>query len=157
MSLNQILLIGNAGRDAELRYTQSGRAVANFSIAVSRRWQVNNEWQEETEWFNVAVWGNYAENIANSIKRGNKVFVEGRLQSREYTNQAGVTRTSLDVNAYKVLNLSPREDGEQSNGYSQSGGYLEQAAQPAASGGYGGAPVEAQASSDPQDLEDLPW
>ena len=57
MSLNQILLIGNAGRDAELRYTASGRAVAGFSIAVNRRWMSNNEWQEETEWFNVSVWG----------------------------------------------------------------------------------------------------
>ena len=56
MSLNQILLIGNAGRDAELRYTANGRAVANFSIAVNRRWMSNNEWQEETEWFNVSVW-----------------------------------------------------------------------------------------------------
>ena len=88
---------------------------------------VNNEWQEETEWFNVAVWGDHAERIANSVHKGDKVFVEGRLSSREYTNQAGLTRTNLEVNAYKVLNLSPREEGEQSNGYAEQ-------AQPVASG-----------------------
>ena len=141
MSLNQILLIGNAGRDAELRYTQNGRAVCNFSLAVNRSWQVNNEWQEETEWFNVAVWGDHAERI--NVSKGNKVFVEGRLQSREYTNQAGVTRTSLDVNAYKVMNLSPREEGEQA----QSNGYAEQ------SSGYAAQP----APEEQQELEDLPW
>ena len=103
MSLNQILLIGNAGRDAELRYTANGRAVANFSIAVNRRWMSNNEWQEETEWFNVSVWGQQAENIANRVRRGARVFVDGRLSTREWTNQSGVTRTSLDVNAFRVI------------------------------------------------------
>ena len=77
MSLNLILLIGNAGRDAELRYTANGRAVASFSMAVNRRYQVNNEWQEETEWFNVSVWGQQAENVANSVRRGAKSVHRG--------------------------------------------------------------------------------
>ena len=66
----------------------------------------NNEWQEETEWFNVSVWGQQAENIANRVRRGSRVFVDGRLSTREWTNQSGVTRTSLEVNAYRVINLS---------------------------------------------------
>lgn len=167
MSLNLILLIGNAGRDAELRYTATGRSVANFSMAVNRRWQVNNEWQEETEWFNVAAWGQQAENVANSVRRGARVFVEGRLSTREWTNQSGVTRTSLDVNAFRVINLTRREEDGEEGGYgayppaqqpseqSQGGGYSQaptQQAAPAydAGGGY-------EPSPEGDDLEDLPW
>ena len=98
MSLNQILLIGNAGRDAELRYTANGRAVTGFSMAVNRRYQVNNEWQEETEWFNVSVWGQQAENVAIGYDAGQGSSLMVRLATREWTNQAGITRTSLEVN-----------------------------------------------------------
>ncbi len=165
MSLNLILLIGNAGRDAELRFTATGRQVANFSLAVNRSYQVNGEWQEETEWFNVASWGQQAESVANSVRRGSRVFVEGRLSSREWTNQAGVTRTSLEVNAFRVINLSRREEGEE-GGYGsyppppggeqpQSGGGAQQAASPSA-GGYAPAP-DFEPASDGDDLEDLPW
>ena len=119
MTLNQILLIGNAGRDAEMRYTPSGTAVTNFSIAVSRRYQVRDEWQEETEWFNVSAWDRQAEIVAERVKRGTRVFVDGRLSTREYTAGNGETRVSLDVNANRVIVLTPREtDGEGSyNGY----------------------------------------
>ena len=165
MSLNLILLIGNAGRDAELRYTASGRAVTNFSMAVNRRYQVNNEWQEETEWFNVATWGQQAENVANSVRRGARVFVEGRLSTREWTNQAGVARTSLEVNAFRVINLTGREEGEE-------GGYGSYPPAPETAQSYGGtqSPRPAQAApsgqqagggydqpTDGEDLEDLPW
>ena len=118
MNLNQILLIGNAGRDAEMRFTQNGSPVTNFSMAVNRRYQANGEWQEETEWFGISVWGDAAERVADlqnrGVRRGDSVFVDGRLSTREYTNQQGVTRTSLDVNAFRVINLTPREqEGEQ--------------------------------------------
>ena len=165
MSLNLILLIGNAGRDAELRYTSSGRAVAGFSMAVNRNYQVDGEWREETEWFNVSSWGQQAENVANSVRRGSRVFVEGRLSTREYTTQAGLSRTSLDVNAFRVINLSAREDGGE-GGYgtyppaseaqsAQGGGYNQQGAQPAQpghvpDGGFDQGP-------EGEDLEDLPW
>jgi single-strand DNA-binding protein len=172
MSLNLILLIGNAGRDAELRYTATGRAVASFSMAVSRSYQVNNEWQQETEWFNISVWGQQAENVASRVKRGAKVFAEGRLSTREYTNQAGITRTSLDVNAFRVVNLAGREDGEE-GGYGsyppatqegqqpQGGGYSPAPQQPTtpatpATTGYGGGGGYEQ-PSEGDDLEDLPW
>ena len=113
MTLNLLLLIGNTGRDAELRYTSNGRAVCNFSMAVNRRWQVNEEWQEETEWFNVAVWGQQAENVANKVRRGDRVFVEGRLSSREYEASSGAVRHSLEVNAFRVINLTKKEgEGE---------------------------------------------
>ena len=165
MSLNLILLIGNAGRDAELRFTATGRQVANFSLAVNRNYQVNGEWQEETEWFNVATWGQQAENVANSVRRGSRVFVEGRLSSREWTNQAGVTRTSLEVNAFRVINLTRREDGEEggygsyppSPGGEQSpGGGTGQQPSPSPAPDYSPA-GDFEPPADGDDLEDLPW
>lgn len=161
MSLNQILLIGNAGRDAELRYTANGRAVANFSIAVNRRWMSNNEWQEETEWFNVSVWGQQAENIANRVRRGARVFVDGRLSTREWTNQSGVTRTSLEVNAYRVINLSGREEGEE-GGYGSYPPSAQEGQQPQAAPQQAASPGSANGGEYDQppegdDLEDLPW
>ena len=164
MSLNLILLIGNAGRDAELRYTSTGRAVAGFSIAVNRRYQVDGEWRDDTEWFNVSSWGQQAESVANSVRRGSRVFVEGRLSTREWTNQAGLTRTNLEVNAFRVINLSGRGEGEDGDFGSyppaaesqqaQGGGYSQpqsESASPnsASESGYN--------SSGGEDLEDLPW
>ena len=167
MSLNLILLIGNAGRDAELRYTASGRAVASFSIAVNRNYQVNGEWREETEWFNVSSWGQQAESVANSIRRGSRVFVEGRLSTREYTTQAGLSRTSLDVNAFRVINLTGRDEGGE-GGYGayppsseaqqpQGGGQSQQGSQPAAPVSGYGADSGFDQTTDGEDLEELPW
>ncbi len=165
MSLNLILLIGNAGRDAELRYTANGRAVAGFSMAVNRNYQVNGEWREETEWFNVSSWGQQAESVANSIRRGSRVFVEGRLSTREFTTQAGLTRTSLDVNAFRVINLTGREEGGE-GGYgtyppapdaqqAQGGGYSQQAPQAAPPGNVPDSGFDQ--ATEGEDLEELPW
>ena len=166
MSLNLILLIGNAGRDAELRYTASGRAVAGFSIAVNRNYQVNGEWREETEWFNVSSWGQQAESVANSVRRGSRVFVEGRLSTREYTTQAGLSRTSLDVNAFRVINLTGRDEGGE-GGYgsyppspeaqqAQSGAHSQQGS-PSAAPGSGYADSGFDQATEGEDLEELPW
>jgi len=115
MTLNQILLIGNAGRDAELRYTPSGTAVANFSLAVNRRYQSRNEMREETEWFNVSAWDRQAETVSNLVRRGQRVFVDGRLSTRQYISNSGESRISLDVNANRVLVLSPRDSDPDAN------------------------------------------
>ena len=165
MSLNQILLIGNAGRDAELRYTQNGVAVANFSIAVTRRYQSRDEMREDTEWFNVSAWDRQAENVSDRVKRGNRVFVDGRLSTREYTSGNGETRTSLDVNANRVLVLSPRENGsenanresprrqgdEQKSATNSNGHAASEYASAAT------APQQSSEYDDPNDLENLPW
>lgn len=164
MSLNLILLIGNAGRDAELRYTSTGRAVAGFSMAVNRRYQVDGEWRDDTEWFNISSWGQQAESVANSIRRGSRVFVEGRLSTREWTNQAGITRTSLEVNAFRVINLSGRSEDEDGD----FGAYPpSNEGRPAQSGGYQSPSPSGPSSPDSdagydqtgssEDLEDLPW
>ena len=166
MSLNLILLIGNSGRDAELRYTANGRAVASFSMAVNRNYQVDGEWRSDTEWFNISSWGQQAENVANNVRRGARVFVEGRLSTREYTTQAGLSRTSLDVNAFRVINLAGRDE-EGDGGYGAyppapeaqqapaGGGHSQSPPQPTSSG-YGAAGGTDQ-GAEGEDLEDLPW
>tara|TARA_Y100000588_G_C14044562_1_gene834354 strand:+ start:249 stop:707 length:459 start_codon:yes stop_codon:yes gene_type:complete len=121
LSLNQILLIGRAGRDPELRYMEDGSPVTNFSLAVnSNRPDPTNqgEWIEDTEWFNVSVWGRQAESTNQYLTKGRKIFVEGRLFSREYTNAAGETRQSLEVRAFRVIVLDRREsESGDSNDY----------------------------------------
>lgn len=165
MTLNQILLIGNAGRDAELRYTQNGTAVANFSMAVNRRYQVREEMREDTEWFNISAWERQAEFVAERVKRGTRVFVDGRLSTREYTAGNGETRISLDVNANRVIALSPREGGENhsadypkgdderqpANAYGSNGHVTSEYA-PSVATGHSTAQTE---STD--ELENLPW
>ncbi len=148
MTLNQVLLIGNAGRDAQLRTTQSGTQVANFSLAVNRSRQIDGEWQTETEWFNVSAWGRSAEYVAERVKKGSKVFVSGRLSSRSYIADNGETRFSMEVSAFKVMPLDRVSDATDSNGAASQGGSFRQddPAPPAASFESGGANVE-----------DLPW
>jgi single-strand DNA-binding protein len=115
MSLCKMMLIGNLGRDPEMRYTPSGRPVTQFTIAVNRNTKnQSGEWVEETEWFRITAWGNLAERTAENLRKGNKVYVEGRFQSREWEGQDGQKRTALEVTADNVLSLErrPREGGE---------------------------------------------
>ncbi|MEM2786561.1 MAG: single-stranded DNA-binding protein [Candidatus Nitrosotenuis sp.] len=100
MSFSKIILIGNLGRDPELRYTPQGTAVCNFSVAVNERWQDSGgNQQEKTTWFRVTVWGKRAEVANQYLKKGSQVYVEGRLSVREYNDRSGAVRTSLDINA----------------------------------------------------------
>lgn len=102
MADNNVTLVGNITRDPELRFTQSGRAVATFGLAVNRRYQVNGEWQEQTSFFNVVAWGPLGENAAASLTKGTRVIVNGRLEQREYQTQQGEKRTVVEVNADEV-------------------------------------------------------
>lgn len=102
MADNNVTLVGNLTRDPELRFTQGGRAVASFGIAVNRRYQVNGEWQEQTSYFNVVAWGQLGENAAASLTKGARVVVNGRLEQREYQTQQGEKRTVIEVNADEV-------------------------------------------------------
>jgi len=102
MADNTVTLVGNITRDPELRFTQGGRAVASFGIAVNRRYQVNGEWQEQTSFFNVVAWGQLGENAAASLTKGARIIVNGRLEQREYQTQQGEKRTVIEVNADEV-------------------------------------------------------
>lgn len=153
MTLNQILLIGNVGADAELRYTPNGDTVADFNMAVSRSRLVDGEWQTmSTEWFQVSQWGRNAERVANTIKRGNRVFVEGRLSSSPYRTESGEIRAGLRVNAFRVMNLTQATDDAGYGSYGSGGGFSAVPNEPARTADVAPGP--------PQDLEegeDLPW
>lgn len=127
MSWHQTIIVGNLGGDPELRYLQSGRAVCNFSVAVSERWRdrQTNEQQEKTTWYRVAVWGNQAETCNTYLSRGRQVMVIGNVSARGYVNNNGEAAASLDMTARDVRFLSSRGEGEQGGGGWQGGGQRE--------------------------------
>lgn len=128
--INKVILIGNLGRDPELRYTQSGSAVANLSVATTRAYTNSrtNERVEETEWHRVVVWGKQAEHCNQYLAKGRQVYVEGRLQTRNYEDKDGIKRYSTEVVADTVQFLGGRGGGGGGGGDFDGGG----------GGGYGG-------------------
>ena len=132
---NKITIIGNLGSDPEMRYTPSGAAVTNFSVATNRRYRNNNgETVDETEWFRVNAWNRLAETTNQYLQKGRLVYVEGRLSSRSWTGQDGQARFSNEIFAQEVKFLSGSGEG-----FSPSGG----------------AGPDAPPSGD--DDDDLPW
>lgn len=110
--LNKVMLIGNLGRDPEVRYLPSGDAVANFSIATSENWKDRNgQRQERTEWHNISMFGRLAEIAGQYLKKGSKVYIEGRIQSRKYTGKDGIERVAYDIVANEMKMLDSRNSG----------------------------------------------
>lgn len=112
-SVNKVILIGNLGRDPELRYTQGGQAVANFTLATTERFSGRDggERQERTEWHRVTAWGRTAELCAQYLSKGRSVYVEGRLQTREWEDKEGQKRRTTEIVALNVQFLGGREGG----------------------------------------------
>jgi single-strand DNA-binding protein len=111
MSFNKIILVGNLGRDPELKYTPQGTAVCNFTVATSeRRKNAGGELEETTTWFRVSAWGRQAELANEFLTKGRQVYVEGRLRVEEYTDREGKSRTSLEVNATDLQFIGQRGD-----------------------------------------------
>ncbi len=107
--LNKVMIIGNVGRDPEMRYTPSGRAVTNFSVATSRSWvSAEGERREETEWFNVVAWGNLAEICKTHLTKNQQVYVEGRLQTRGWEDETGKKHYRTEVVANEMILLGDR-------------------------------------------------
>jgi single-strand DNA-binding protein len=105
-SVNKVILVGNLGRDAELRYTPSGTAVAKFSLATTEVWNdKTGQKQERTEWHNIDLWGKPAEALSEYLTKGKQVYVEGRLQTDKYTDKKGVARRSTTVRGDRVVLL----------------------------------------------------
>jgi single-strand DNA-binding protein len=117
--LNKIMLIGNLGRDPELQVTPDGTPVTKFSLAVSRSYKSRaGEQKDETEWFNIVAWRQLAETCEKYLHKGSKVYVEGRLSQRKYTDREGVQRTSIDVTITDMEMLTPKSASSSSEGYS---------------------------------------
>ena len=169
---SRVVLVGNLGRDPEMRYSQNGTPITNFSLAVNRRRRgMDGNYVDETDWFRVTLFRNMAETSAEWLKKGSKVLVEGQLQIRTYTGQDGIERTSVDVNADNFMNLTPRDEMG-GGGYQPqaSGGYQQQSGG-GRQGGYGDQPQgggqgQTQQGNRPQqqrdaddfdDLDDVPF
>jgi single-strand DNA-binding protein len=112
MSVNKVILLGRLGQDPELKYTPSGSAVANFSIATSDNWvDKSGQKQEKTEWHRIVVWGKLAELCNQYLSKGRQVFVEGKLQTRSWDDNNGNKRYTTEINANTVQFIGGREQG----------------------------------------------
>jgi len=150
-SVNKVILVGNLGRDAELRYTPGGAAVAKFSIATTEVWNdKGGQRQERTEWHNIDLWGKQAESLSEYLVKGKQVYVEGRLQTDEYTDKEGVKRKSTRVRCDRVVLL-----GGGGRGAGAGGGGYSRAADEHMAGAPAGAP--APDVSEPLTDDDIPF
>ncbi len=154
--LNKVLLIGNLGKDPEMKYMPSGTPMTTFSVAVSRsRRTPEGENKDETEWFRIVAWEKLAETCNEYLRKGSKVYIEGRLQTREYQGQDGQTRQSVEVIANEMLMLDSKQSG--------SGGFSGSEERPARSGTGAGAPAAAGGSFNNNyddtdtDADDIPF
>jgi single-strand DNA-binding protein len=157
MALCKVMIIGNLGADPEMRYTPNGRPVTQFNVAVnqSTKNQQTGEWVEATDWFRISVWGDRAERAAENLRKGNRVFVEGRFKTREFEGRDGQKRTSLEITADSLVNLEKRarEGDEGQFGGAPGGGPSGPPSGGAPSGGSRGG----GGGFDDNDLDDLPF
>lgn len=117
--LNRVMIIGHLGRDPEMRYTPSGRPVTSFSVATNRTWvSSDGERHEETEWFNVVSWGNLAEICKQHLRKGQQVYVEGRLQTRKWEDAESKMHYTTEVVAKEMIILGDRRAAE-ATGYDE--------------------------------------
>jgi single-strand DNA-binding protein len=111
--VNKVILIGNLGRDPEIRYTQSGSPVANFTLATTERWNdaASGERKERTEWHRIVVWGKQAEIAGEYLRKGRQVYVEGSLRTRDWSDREGNKRQTTEVHAQMFQMLGRRDEG----------------------------------------------
>jgi len=122
-SVNKVILIGNLGRDPELRFTRDGQGVANFTLATNERWRdKEGQNQERTEWHRIVVWGKTAENCAQYLQKGRSCYIEGRIQTREWEDKEGNKRQTTEIVAQNVTFLGGRGEGGGGGGGRPGGG-----------------------------------
>jgi single-strand DNA-binding protein len=109
--VNKVILIGNLGKDPEVRYTQSGTAVSNLRLAVTERRKDGDGWKDQTEWIDVVCFGKTAENVGQYLQKGRQIYVDGRMQTRSYKDKEGVEKWRTEVVANEVVFIGGREDG----------------------------------------------
>jgi len=112
-SVNKVVLVGNLGKDPEMRYTQNGGAVANFSIATTESWKnkQTGEYENKSEWHNIVVFGKFGEMVGQYLKKGAKVYVEGKLQTNKWQGQDGQDRYKTEIIANDIQMLDARNQG----------------------------------------------
>ena len=141
-SLNKVILIGNLCKDPEVRYTQGGAAVANFTLATNEAWTDKaGAKQEKTEWHRIVVWGKTAEIVREHLTKGRQVYVEGSLQTRQWDDREGNKRTTTEIKAMRVLFLGGRSEGGSSE----------------MRGAGGGAPSDVMTDDGPPPEDDIPF
>lgn len=129
-SLNKAILIGNLGQDPEIRTTGGGQRVGQFSLATTRTWNdQSGQKQEKTEWHRVVVWGRLVDVVERYVKKGDRLYVEGEIQYRQYEDKEGVTKYTTEINLREMIMLGGRDGGGGGGGGDYGGG---------GGGGYGG-------------------
>lgn len=116
-SLNKVMILGRLGRDPEKKYTTSGIAVCNFSVATSESVKKGTSFEEKTEWHKIIVFGNQAETVSKYVKKGSLVFIEGRIQSRSYQDKEGHEKYITEIIANSVRFLDMKESGSSDRVY----------------------------------------
>ncbi len=144
-SLNRVTLLGNLGADPEFRTTTNGTSVASMRMATTETYKdKNGEWQDQTEWHNVSLWNRLAEVARDYLKKGSKVYVEGKLRTRSYEDKEKITKYFTEVVALNMILLSPKDGQTASDSSSRSSDQ-----------GSNVAPIEADAPNYPED--DVPF
>ncbi|MEJ2412944.1 MAG: single-stranded DNA-binding protein [Anaerolineales bacterium] len=108
--LNKVLLIGRLGQDPEMRYTPSGKPLTKFQLAVNRSWTTDGEKKTETEWFNIVAWGKLAEICNQYLKKGQQVYIDGRLHTRYWQDDEGANHSTVEVITQEMIMLGNRSD-----------------------------------------------
>ena len=159
MSVNKVILVGRLGRDPETRYTGGGQAVANFSLATDETYKdKSGERQKRTEWHKIVVWGKQAEIAQQYLKKGSLVFVEGRIQSREWQDKEGQKRTSFEIVANNFRMLGGRADGAAAAAAGAGAGHGGTQSRPIDPDMEGGPMLEEPSASGPEiSDEDIPF
>lgn len=120
-SVNKAIVVGNVGRDPEMRYTQSGEAVCNFNIATTETWKdKSGQKQEQTEWHRISMFGKQAEIAGQYLKKGSIVYIEGRIQTRKWTDKEGQERQTTEIRADRMQMLGGRDEKQQQSKPTQS-------------------------------------
>ncbi len=155
-SINKVILIGNLGRDPEVRYTPSGAAICNVSVATTRNWKDKNSGEkvEETEWHRVVFYDRLAEIAGEYLKKGRPVYVEGRLKTRKWTDKDGIEKYTTEIIADQMQLLGGREGMGGGGGAEEGGGSSRPAARPAAPANRPAAPAPSKANSGFDDMDD---
>jgi len=137
--VNKVIIVGNLGRDPEIKYTQSNVPVANFSVATSESWKdkQTGEWQEKTEWHRIVAWRHLAERAERYLKKGKQVYIEGKIETRKWQGQDGNDRYTTEIVAREMQLLGRREEGDAGGG-SGGGGDKASGGGQAGGGGFGG-------------------